>query len=489
MEADSASYHFLACLASTASQKKAAYTREQKGAIEREMLRIAEEKYPVPGYVPHAGYRIVAKAQAYRVGERKGGEWQALAKEGRALPNESDVTFVLMTIASCLPSPLRDLKEELFNEVEERIGVLRSTQDRYVRLVDLADTLVGSDTQRARRILRRAAETPALHAEDASLRRLIDLAYRVDPDLAVTLVEAIGTDPARAAARQQAKEQLRMAEIATQVREAKFGSGPGADEAEAAWQALAEVNAGRTPPVQGKQIWALVEKAAALPLQTGYALLALAFASAARQFSGSEHSADLLRSIADGAIVATRVARELASAGRRLRAPRIAVNDSGTGILVPVGERTAAIQWLEQWCADHVRSALTICDPYFGLNDLEALKSVVAVAPDATVQIVTSRHALRDVEYPFTETFRRHWRERVALCEPPVTDVIAVSVGAHGKMVADGICRNQAGHFLQRTWDKRILDFGLGLSRICRNPASAVRVLDATTSHRRAGAG
>ena len=78
--------------------------------------------------------------------------------------------------------------------------------------------------------------------------------------------------------------------------------------------------------------------------------------------------------------------------------------------------------------ADKVREYLTISDPFFGPEDLEALKLVLEIKPDIKVRILTSsKHQSQEhVQHPYKETYIQHWRSQISLQDPPDTHIAVV---------------------------------------------------------------
>jgi len=60
-----------------------------------------------------------------------------------------------------------------------------------------------------------------------------------------------------------------------------------------------------------------------------------------------------------------------AACGRR---HDIVVTQAGSGLLVRPGDRASVVEYLRNWITNSVEEYLKICDPYFGLEDLEALQ-------------------------------------------------------------------------------------------------------------------
>jgi hypothetical protein len=100
------------------------------------------------------------------------------------------------------------------------------------------------------------------------------------------------------------------------------------------------------------------------------------------------------------------------------------------------GERETALQFIRKWVSEEVTGYLKICDPFFGVNDLEALKILQTIQKSCNVFILTSRkQQLQDkVEVPWDDAFRSHWRIHVSDQEPPRTEVVIVMTRSTGEL-------------------------------------------------------
>jgi hypothetical protein len=104
-------------------------------------------------------------------------------------------------------------------------------------------------------------------------------------------------------------------------------------------------------------------------------------------------------------------------------------------MLVRAGERDKVLRALKDWFEHEVESYLKICDPFFGPDDLEVLQILRSVNPTCEVQVLTSKkHHDQEVEKPWEETYRTHWRLHISSSQdPPETEVVVVGVRPTGK--------------------------------------------------------
>jgi hypothetical protein len=76
-----------------------------------------------------------------------------------------------------------------------------------------------------------------------------------------------------------------------------------------------------------------------------------------------------------------------------------------------VGEVERAKQWLQKWLTNNAKEYLKICDPYFGISEIEYLRYVPA---DCEVRIVTTDHFFKNgntikSDEEIKSELERHW--------------------------------------------------------------------------------
>jgi len=91
---------------------------------------------------------------------------------------------------------------------------------------------------------------------------------------------------------------------------------------------------------------------------------------------------------------------------------------------------------LRDWFTTGVTDYVKICDPYFGVEDLEILQMISSTCPKCSVHILTSkRHQEnRKIEQPWEESFRRHWHVKISDQLPPNTEIVIVGIEDGGDL-------------------------------------------------------
>jgi len=249
-------------------------TKEQKAEIGRLMTTIANVRLPLAAGIQHLGFQIVCRGQALRVSGANTEQWRELIVAGENLPNSADRAFVLALLASYLPNRLKNERARLFDISEKATELLQSIEDRYQRYSAIAEAGLSTDRLLATRVTEKAFRTITRSDDNRNAnreRRLIELAYRVDPELPMKMALLYDDDPAKEQYRDRAKRQLARQELKKELGDHKQDivlrdrqNEP--DLATAAWLALGTLNAGLMTSVDMTRVRDMVACASNYPL-------------------------------------------------------------------------------------------------------------------------------------------------------------------------------------------------------------------------------
>ena len=190
-----------------------AFTQEQKSYVVRQLETIVDKKLPTQRFIKHDGFKIVATAQLARVKKGTAADWIGIRTAAQQVPNLADRAMVLAVVGRC--NPIVSDQEALFLESKGLTQQIPSLLDRVDRLQILAGECSESDVALCKTTLREAMQLAASRDDPefgTVQRRIIDLAHRISPELATSIVSSNDADPARARARarREAKEHLKV---------------------------------------------------------------------------------------------------------------------------------------------------------------------------------------------------------------------------------------------------------------------------------------
>ncbi len=449
MERDSLIYSVIERIADglTDRRRRQRYSEQQKLEIARKLEGIIALKLPAKNYIQHDGFKIIASVQLARIRGLKGIDWVALIASARKLPNKTDVLYVLTVIATAMPNREAVRRAQLLAECVSGCDMLPCVVDRIDLYETIAHECWGVDSSTSRKVLELAMKLPLQqYGEEVQgqQRRIIDFANKLDPELATSMASLLDDDPARSPNQRKAREQLESFEFRQKLMDSKVDVNDLPEEElsdlpEASWRLLASLNADRVATVDNGRVRAILRKGSDSSLSEAYPILSWAIANNRSRYSATDQASTLVASAFHSAVecarLALRVAAHRVERNRVLKKAIIstAIQDS---IIVGVGHREEGKAFLQAWLAKEPYQYLKICDPYFGPDDLEVLKIILAVQPNMIVQILTSYKHQKQVmrSASFDSTYHEAWRMIVSDQSPPDTEIFIVGTQTTGAL-------------------------------------------------------
>lgn len=444
MDHDNLICHFVECIVNSvvAGRRRKDFSRQERADISSRLEAIAD-RFPRDRHIAHDGYKVALQAQIARIARPGGQGWINLAESARSIENRADRALVLCMVAAAMPSSERDRRSRVFREARELIERIPATLDRIQRYEEFAAIVLDVDVALAKECLDSAMafaqmDRPELYTHQ---RRIINLAYLIDEEFAESLASLADDDPARVETRANIEWQLQVLDLKSKMANQLLSGEDVLTPAplklsRAAWRLLGSLNAGRATPIPLDATRALFQVAADLPLTQSYPIFAWVTENSKQRLSGQTR--ERLRSMFEAIILAAELSAALAarSSTKVERVKCLTMEDTEEdSMLIRAGEREKALQALRDWFKHEVEGYLKICDPYFGPDDLPVLQMLRSVNPNCKVKILTSKkHHDDQVEVPWQDTYRTHWRLRISSSqEPPETEVVIVGVRTTGK--------------------------------------------------------
>ena len=293
-----------------------------------------------------------------------------------------------------------DKKSALLEASSRDIDAIPWQYDRIERFLGLAEDLHRSDITRCRELVHRAATCIATSTEDVQEQRrhLVDIAYRVDEELAKKLIDEFDDDQAK----RRAQSQIKMLEVRKTIIEIE--GRPDEDnllmqlrDAEIhklGLMLLRALNSGRIQHFHPNQIRDYVELAAQHPLDRSYPLLTWYVENAVRRYCNTDHASAFLRPILDACVVGAQLAGQISGRSLiRLKALKHKSTDlsNTNSVIVTPESRNEAMGILRRWLERKLSNEVKIHDPYFSPTDLSWLQLIRTINPKVVITIMTSR--------------------------------------------------------------------------------------------------
>ncbi|HLP82882.1 MAG TPA: AAA family ATPase [Phycisphaerales bacterium] len=416
------------------------FSSQQLATVSQQLETVASELFPKKDWIQHRGYAVLWSAAARRIKRRKLEFSDPTIAEARTIPNISDRCFMLAHLGGLANA---EAGAKLLEEAAELARQIPVEVERIERLAYVAESGMrlkrAAGTSLAKEVCRLSIHCD--HGDlDAVRRRVMDVAYRTDRELAGALAEAADTDPARISARvkrgaKQMKEQLKALDATKAVIDHHGDESLPPAEIErlpaSTWQALASLNAGRAQAKRLEDLRPYIRIAANLPLSDAYPIMAWILANVRMRFEATPDAAKVLRPFFEASSMVAEFSAANAFPTHALRLP--ADSNSQNPMLVRIGQQKEAQELFERWIGEHVKKRLLICDPYFGPDDLWVLTAVLRSSPDAEVVILTSREKFPPSKPSAEEQFRTKWRE-LSDQDAPRTEVVVCGFADSGKL-------------------------------------------------------
>ncbi len=445
MKKDSTSFTVISRLCSSVARDECPLTKEQRSEVARRLEDTARSRFPSPAGVAHEGYRVAADAHIARLRNVSEAAWIALENRAEAIPNVCDRVLVLALVAEAAPSRFREIQIRLLDKARELADLIPCDLDRINRLFNIASIASDVDAMIARQCLRNAftmSKATEHRTIEEQQRAMVDLAYRIDPAFAKSLVSLLDDDPVRKRARDRLQRHIEVIEArrdvakdtdaASRLRQLKTKG-----LVELCWSLLAGLNSGRVRTVKVDSTIPYVRMAGFHNLSETYPVMAWVIENSVQRHDdtpfGKTHLVELFHATAFACDFALRVigrASGLQQEWSSLGAP----SGVAEGLIIHAGEREKAVAHLRNWLLQRQPEYLKICDPYFTLTDLPLLALIQDVVPGCRIQLLISEKKQKEigVSEPFDDAYRVHWRLHVSDQEPPDADITIVSIAGSG---------------------------------------------------------
>jgi len=399
---------------------------------------IVEERLPAKRGIQHDGYKIVSNATLLAAGRSAKADWVALRDDARLIANIADRAFVLASLAEKASIKDGSFRAETFAEAEQLIDRISVSYDRVARCQDLGSMLREFDPVAAKRLLERGLRggLDLTGADGARIQRsIIDVAYKMDPELARSLASIADADPARVAVRARLQERLRQLDVRKKLTDRKAEQVEDERDAErharVARELLGSLNAGSLSARRLSELSLEVAVAGKLGIVRGYWLWAWVIENLAVLYGSTNESRRFLRPVFDGCVFGVEMLKTVES-GHLGGTPG---SDRAEGeSIVRAGERDKALQHIKSWCEEFADDHLLICDPYFGAHELEHINVWRSALPNLRFTVITSEKHLKDNDQLGSGAFRDAWRRSVSIEEPPDVYVVVAGEDGTGKL-------------------------------------------------------
>ncbi|MDA8228936.1 MAG: hypothetical protein M0T74_14805, partial [Desulfitobacterium hafniense] len=363
-------YNIISSIADSILKNRNNFTREQIADLGRRLEQLINKKFPDLRNIKHDGYKIISLAEVARITKARNHVWLQLIDHAKSVPNLADRAFVLTVVAVAWRTNNVDTEKRwsTIKEAKELVEQIPAKYDQIEHYEMLASLVSDIDAAMCKNLIQTAMSATYEHDDlDMSQvrRRLIDLAYRVDPDLASSLASISDDDEARSAMRKKAKKHVDFLELKKGMadrkrpKELKDKLHSPLDYSQAAWTLLGSLNAGRITPCHLKDTREYVEIAAGLPLSDSYPILSWIVENAKIRFANTNEAHQFLRPMFDASLMGAELCAIMAErsyANLKRTTDNAATHQEENSILIRPKDRDVGINYLRKWIRDEAKA-------------------------------------------------------------------------------------------------------------------------------------
>lgn len=442
---DSSFCHVVALISRTLRSKygRSQFSQQRRAAVAQRLTELIHKHLPMPDFIKHDGYKILALSEVHRIGRPDKAAWTNIVEQARKIPNVADRALVLAVLSETAHAEGYDSVRQLLDEAKVAADQSCSLLDRINRYQIIAQESKGIDKEFSKELLREALKASRASSEpeiEKQRKDIIDSVYQIDPELASELASAFDDDEARQAKR----------DLTTEVELLKLKKKLLEDEAppdglsestipllpEAAWDLLGSLNAGRILPCGDDKIRSFIKQASALPFRSSFPILSYALENMIVRYKDQSQASRVLRNVFQGVLTAADLFAVLAErmSSQVTHSTEIDLSLPDEGLTVEPGERQQGLDYLRSWLAKNLEEFLWINDPYIAPEQAVEIVRMVWEAGGTDLYIVTSRAGLDNerITKPYSEAFRSAWGA-ASLHQASRARIIIASVEPKGK--------------------------------------------------------
>jgi hypothetical protein len=408
------------------------YNNSQKEELYRRLQDLVTTKLPSPRHIRHQGYRVIGRAQLARF--RNDPDIDGLVDSAIAIPNTADRALVMFTTGISIVKQERAIGETLLHDAHSLVGEIPAYLDRLERMLGFAYEAKPINQALSRKMLEEAMGLiPRLtEGRNRSLRDIVDLAHRIEPGFAKTLVERLDDDKVR----QRAKRELELLDLKQKVADEQ----PVYEELQIAstteYQKLGAMLLGslqsdRMESIKLQAMRPCIETVGRHPIKRSYSVLAWIVQNAVEKHASSDRSQYVIYPLFQATLAGAELAGQLANrsfeslrAAQEISAPPHGVDKGKSN---EVYGKEQAIAFVRSWLEDSAQDSLVICDPSFGPEDLVLVQAVRAVSTACRVDVLTCRPKANPPDgLMWEDVYVAQWRD-LSQQSPPPTRIVMIS--------------------------------------------------------------
>ena len=366
----------------------------QKSSIIKEILTIAEDKFPMPGGVSHNGYKVACQIATYELLTPTGSkpQWSSIDSQIKTIDNKADQAFLYFFALQYI-SKIQTQVEFL----EKGVAVADTIPSGYDRLTRFAMALEECSYNNCRTQVKTLFKSTldSIRFENEKdysfIEQFVDIAYKYDETFANSLIETFDTDTARlfnkGVLRRHLESKKRIKNVESNIDQIRSLT---------TYEYIDFCKKGYSSLVRGKSIAkspdtfsSLVQSIYEKPLDEAKNSI-LYFLEDVRKWNNNHDTNALVRKIYSALSFNFRIVESLSVNSKECLNQLLRAASTGNQpSLIRLGERDKGLRVLYDWYKRYNTLNLKIIDPYFSANDLIALRPLFEYNQDLHLSIIT----------------------------------------------------------------------------------------------------
>lgn len=404
------------------------FTKQHIAEIYRKLDSLIERKIPDKRNIQHEGYAIlydIFKAKnSYDINVL---EVDKLKIKIQNISNISDRIYLFSELITAInKNKLYDAKKQIVEETHLMFKDVPSSYDRISRLLIFAEKIKTFNVGKSKEILKNALKYSISCEENHNViefnKKIIDLAYKIDPSFAETLINAYDEDQARVKKRSNIKSLYEEKIIRHQIHNKTHEE---IDEKEIAkhdigniaYDSLSKLNCNRVRTMPVGEVASYLKYCNPHDFDDIYKVSAWIIHNTylkTKLMKDKTIMRELYNSVKDGVEIGF------------IMTDYSNYNFEGNNIMKP-GDRGKAVEIISDWIRDNLSEYIKICDPYFNEDELSIFKTIQEIDSTVKISVLTSISAQSDLSNS-DDVYNSKWRFEISDNDPPNNEIVIAGI-------------------------------------------------------------
>ncbi|PVH25194.1 hypothetical protein [Sphingobacterium corticibacter] len=424
-ETDSMIYHYIRNLSRIAKANPTNFTRIQKGDLYLKLTDLIKRKLPNKDKgIKHDGYLLSALActEVFNNSslEKINKKLSEIENQVPAIENTTDRAVVFLNIGSEYETNKKK-RNELYKLAFLEIEKIPSIKER-ISMYEAALELVSKSSIEMFNQYIKIVERDIYKLDDTeqypTFKKLVDLAYRCDKNIAQRLISNLDTDPARKKMSEPANDHFEKLDLENSAQTDYSNIGKIKERSEKsnlAWSLLGQLNSDKRKSRDNAETISFLHSASVMPFFFSIPLYEFFIENIIK----SDDKDNLLLSLYDSATANGRLCYNLICniSNKNSSAMNYHIGTGNNSIIVNPGMQDEAFSFIKSFVKNSDSREIYIVDPYFSKRDMHFLKKVDEWCHKSSTTVLSSIEAEPDED--FTKgSYKDAWYEE-SLDNPP----------------------------------------------------------------------